>query len=54
MLVGLPLTIHVPVAEPHRDLTGVETLDAVGGRDHVPGVYQGAATRVLGMTINSG
>ena len=54
MLGGLPLTVDVPVAEPHRDLPGVEALDAVGGGHHVPGVNQGAATRVLGVTIDGG
>ena len=54
VLVRLPLAVHVPVAEPHGDLLGVEALDAVGGRDHVPVVYQGAPTRVLGVTIDGG
>ena len=54
VLIGLPLAVDVPVAEPHGDLLGVEALDAVGGCQHVPGVNQGAATRVLGVTINCG
>ena len=54
MLVGLPLTVHVPVAEPHGDLPGVEALDAVGGRHHVPVVYQGAPARILGVTMDGG
>ena len=52
--IRLPLTVHVPVSYSHCDLRGVEALDAVGGRDHVSVVYQGAPARVLGVTTDGG
>ena len=52
--IRLPLTVDVPVSYPHRDLPGVEALDAVGGRDHVSVVDQGAPARVLGVTTDGG
>ena len=54
VLVGFPLAVDVPVANPHGYFLGVEALDAVGRRHHVSRVYQGAAARVLCVTVHCG